>query len=164
MRLYAGDRTMNKPKPVILVIILTLLWSVPLTRAQGNSVYFNQVESAITKREPKWKLESKRISKNSEMASFRWKTGKLSVGVLMIVYSSPEETVGRIEGLVSLCDLRVLETKVNSLGNNLLWESKSDRGRGVMFTKGRFVVSVDSDSTETAISFAEYIAATLLAA
>lgn len=153
---------MNSKLGALLAQFALLASLSQVLRAQSGSTPFDEVASAIARQQPKWKLERKRITSDNSMALLVWKSGKSSVGVFIIAYPSKKETEGRLEGLVSLWDLTVLSNEIANLGDkNLMWESKAPKERGVMFTKGRFVLSINADSIETAAQFAKSIAEVL---
>ena len=149
---------MNKTKAVFLILVAAF-WSSSSVVAQDNSVLFKQIIDAVKEKAPNWILKRKIISSDNTMAAYLWEAGNSSVAVLVVAYPSSKDMSGRLEGLASLYEVKVLPTKVKGLGDdNISWEGTSDKDRGIIFRKGRVVVSVGASSIETAQGFARYIA------
>ena len=156
---------MVKTKSGCFAVVIGLLLSVSVL-AQGNSGLFLQIESAVKQKAPGWKLAHRLVSKRVENASYLWKSGKSSVGVLIFVHDTPEQA-NRTYHHFDLEDFglkrKVLEGPVLELGDeNYAWQDVNDpKTVGIDFRKGRAFVHITASTLESARQFASLIADTL---
>jgi hypothetical protein len=153
---------MRKMKIIGLLIIV--LFATQWASAQDPSV-LAQIESAVAKHEPKWKLVRKTRTRNGQYFGYQWKTRKSRIAVLVIFYKSAQDAANHFKGLPEFFDgdglrMTVLPTTIPSLGDeNYTWKDCCDkRFTGVDFRKGQVVVHVNATSMEIAQRFASHIA------
>ncbi len=151
---------MAKSKLLLLTVALCAQINV---LAQGGFPLATQVESAVKKQEPTWKLKGKRSSKMS--AYFSWETGKSFANVFIVSYPSPETAdkaldISKVDHELHSVEIRVFADEVPNLGDrNYLWEGLHNKDfKGVSFKKGRVVVHVSGSSFEVAKRFGQHIA------
>lgn len=83
-----------------LFSLLVFLLSVSTAgRPQDSASLFNRLEGSIEKKEPGWKLVRKQVRKNSNSVLYEWRSGKQSVGVLVLVHPSLESAIRTYKGL-----------------------------------------------------------------
>lgn len=151
---------MAKSKLLLLAVVLC---SQMNTLAQDSSPLATQVESAVKKQEPKWKLKGKRSSKIG--AYFSWKSGKSFANVFIVSYPSPEIAdkaldISKVDYEWHSVEIKVFADELPNLGDrNYLWEGLHNKDfKGVSFKKGRVVVHVSGSSFEVAKRFGRHIA------
>jgi hypothetical protein len=142
-----------------------LLFISTAVQAQESASLFTRLEGAINKKELNWKLVRKQVRKNSNSVFYEWRSGKQSVGILILVHASLESAIKTYNGLrfdfeAHGLKMVVLPTTVPNLGDeNYLWEDDSNREiTGIDFRKGKVFVHVSTRSMDIAKRFALNIA------
>lgn len=155
---------MNKLKIVVL-LVLALCIQQKVLGQESDPALVGQIESAIPKKEPKWRLVRKSRTKKGDYVSLGWKSGKSSAVIFVAFYGSAEDAVKGLKNLPSLFEtggltMTVLPTTIPNLGDeNYTWEDCCDkRFKGVAFRKDKVVVYVNAPSVEIAKRFASHVA------
>jgi hypothetical protein len=149
-----------------LFSLLVFLLSVSTAgRPQDSASLFNRLEGSIEKKEPGWKLVRKQVRKNSNSVLYEWRSGKQSVGVLVLVHPSLESAIRTFKGFTFDFEahglkMAILATAVPNLGDeNYLWEDDNNKEiTGIDFRKGKVFVHVSTRSRDIAKRFALNIA------
>lgn len=153
-------------RSTVLLSLLMFLLSISTTgRAQESASLFTRLEGSIEKKELAWKLVRKQVRKNSNSVFYEWRSGKQSVGVLILVHASLEGAIRTYKGLrfdfeAHGLKMVILQATVPNLGDeNYLWEDDNSKEiTGIDFRKGKVFVHVSTRSMETAKRFALNIA------
>lgn len=154
-----------KRSTVLFSLLMFLLSISTASRAQDSAILFTRLEASIDKKEPSWKLARKQVRKSSNSVFYEWRSGKQSVGILILVHPSLESAIRTYKGLrydfeAHGLKMAILPTTVPNLGDeNYLWEDENNKEiTGIDFRKGKVFVHVSTRSMEIAKRFALNIA------
>src|SRR6266850_2510456 len=140
----------------ILILPLMLILGTDVT-AQDKSALSQRVLDSVATNEMGWKLNENRVMDTMgvvqvDVVFADWRRGKAQMSVLILIYAAPDGAKEYFPKAFRGCidckeDQTPLSTKVPNLGDeNRIWEDRNHHVTGVVFRKGKILVSAEASS------------------